>query len=74
MKLNEYDLIRVASGCKDFDDLIDELTYANYTYNREQGMTPEGYIRIGFNEDKVWAMEKKFQKEYANEMLNRRRN
>ena len=73
MKLNEHDLIKVISGCEDFDNLIDELTYANYAWNRSE-IEPEGYIKMGMNEDKVWAMERKFQHEYANEMLNRGRN
>ena len=58
---------------KDYNDLVDNLTYINYVTNRPV-IEPEGYIRMGLPKKLVWRMEKRYQHEYAEELVNRRRN
>lgn len=42
-------------------ELIDELTYISYATNRDLGIEPAGFVRMGFSN--VDAMERRYQEE-----------
>jgi len=63
--MNDFRIENISDG----ESLVDYLTYMNYAYNRDNGMTKEQLARTGIGRDLNEDMIERYEKAYQYEKL-----
>lgn len=58
--MNNDITIPTSLGRKTPEQIMDECTYTSYATNRDQGITKEGWTRMGMSEDTAERMEERY--------------